>query len=191
MKINLYIRAQIITVLLVITFSSLACQIQVGGPEPPDRKIPVSQEAAINAEKIWNSSIENNNSNKVAFTLTEEQITSYVALQLQSNINSTFTEPQIFLDNGVISIYGKAEQSLFNANFYIALQPTIDDTGMLSFEITTADFGPLPVPSDFLENFSSIVNNVLNASIFPGGSNFHISNVFISNGMITIEGILQ
>lgn len=191
MKNNLHIRVRIISVLLVITLSSLACQVQVGGPEPPSRKIPFSQEAAISAEQIWKSSVENSTSNRVAFTFTEEQITSYVTMHLQSNKNFTFSEPQIYLDNDTISIFGKAEQGLFSANVHIALQSTTDGVGTLSFEIITADFGPLPVPSNFLENFSSIINNILNGSIIPGGSNFQIQNVFISNGMITIEGTLK
>jgi hypothetical protein len=191
MKIKLHLSARIISVIVVITISSLACQVQVGGPEPPARIIPISQEAANSAEQIWTSSIENSSSNSVAFTLSEDQITSYVAMQLQSNVNSAITEPQIFLDDGTISIFGKAEQGPFTANVHITLQPTTDDNGNLSFEIITADFGPMPVPSDILENFSSIINNVLNGSIIPGGSNFQIQNVFISSGMITIEGNLK
>ena len=97
--------------LLIIT--SLACTISVGGPDYSDRApIPVSNEAAesIKAEikRAFEAGIETGD---VTIAITETQITSLLALRLQSDQNlqqdsqPLITDPQVYLRDGQMQIF--------------------------------------------------------------------------------------
>ena len=62
-------------------------------------------------------------------TFTEEQITSYVAIKLAEQADAPFTDPQIFLRDGKLQIFGKAHAGKLTANARIILSASDGPVG--------------------------------------------------------------
>src|SRR5215211_5740182 len=100
--------------LLILVLTSLACTINVGGPDysslPP---IPVSGEAAQSIQAELQRAIEAAaQTGVITVNLTEPQITSYLATRLQNDPNlqrdgkPLINDPQVYLRDGQMQIYG-------------------------------------------------------------------------------------
>jgi hypothetical protein len=183
------IHYQILTAFMILIGLNLACQISLGGPDFPNSNIPISTKAAGSVENIWKSAVlDNSKSGTVAFTLTEEQLTSFLAAHLPVEKSSLFINPQIVLQNGQIILYGQIKKSYFIANVQIIMQVIIDNNGQPKLSIISADFGPLPAPPGFLDNISSIINDAFTGSIGPYATGFKIESIDIGDAKITITG---
>ncbi len=189
MKSRLIRSLPIIAVLLLIT---LACQVSAGGPEPPERHIPVSKEAADSLEKTLKAAVEAAaTSEEVAVTLTEEQVTSYLAFYMDEQPEPLIRNPQVYLQNGAIEIYGEVQQGFLTTNARVTVLVNVDDAGQLRFDIAAADFGPIPAPDGVLNTMSAAVNESLTGSLAPAVTGIRIQSVYIADGMITVTGTRQ
>ncbi len=133
---------------LSLVFATLACTMNVGGPDYPETVIPVSQAAIDSMQAQFKAALEAGaTGGDIILTITEPQITSYLAFKLESQNNPLFTEPQVFLRDGQMQIYGKANQGYFVANINVMVNIGIDEQGQPDIQIASADFGPFPVPA--------------------------------------------
>ena len=90
-------------------------------------------------------------------------------------------------------------------NTRITILPVLDESGRLSLQIASADFGPVPASPDMLESISSLVNELLTSSIAQMAASiqmdgldsslsanpsdyFIFESIQIANGMITMTG---
>jgi hypothetical protein len=183
------IHYQILAASMILIGLNLACQISLGGPDLPKSNIPISTKAAASVENMWKSAVlDNPKSGTIAFTLSEEQLTSFLAAHLPADQSSLFINPQIVLQNGQINLYGQVEKSYFIANVQIIMQVIIDNDGQPKLSIISADFGPLPAPPGLLDSISSIFNDAFTGSLGPYATGFKIESIDISNAKITITG---
>lgn len=189
MKSHLTRSIPIISILLLVT---LACQISAGGPEPPEKRIPVSEEAAKSLEKTLQAAVETAaTSEEVAVTLTEEQVTSYLALYMEKQPEPLIRNPQVYLQNGVIEIYGEVQQRFLTTSARVTVLANVDDSGQLRFDISAADFGPIPAPDAILNTMSAALNESLTGSLAPAVTGIRIQSVHIADGMLTVSGTRQ
>ena len=180
---------RILPAFIILVGLNLACQISIGGPALPKSNIPISTQAAGSVENIWKSSVvENPKSGVVAFTLSEEQLTSFLAANLSAEQRPLLINPQIVLQNGQIKVYGQVKKSYFIANVRIIMQVNIDNNGQPKLNLVSADFGPLPAPASLLDSLSSILNEAFTGSIGPYATGFKIENIYVGDGLITITG---
>ena len=110
--------------LTILVLTALACTVFVGGPDysslPP---IPVSAEAAASIQDEIRRAVEAAaQTGVITVNLTEPQITSYLAARLQtdpslqqSDKKPLITDPQVYLRDGQMQIYGKTQQGMFRA----------------------------------------------------------------------------
>jgi hypothetical protein len=105
---------QIILVICALTAASLACTMNIGGPATPDRTIAVSTEAVGNLETQVQQALQSSQDGQVTFVITEEQLTSLLAEKLQSNPDALITDPQVYLSDGTIQIFGKAKKGMYD-----------------------------------------------------------------------------
>ena len=197
MKIN---RLGLPLFLLSLIITSLACTIFVGGPDysnlPP---IPVSAEAAesIKAEikRAFEAGLE---TGVVTINITEPQITSYLAARLQtdpslqqSDKKPLMTDPQVYLRDGQMQIYGKTQQGIFTANIAIIVTMGVDANGQPLIEITSADFGPFPAPEGLKDAITAMVREAYTGSVGPVATGLRIETISIANGVMTITGRIR
>ena len=194
MKIN-RLGLPILLVSLIIT--SLACTIFVGGPDYSSLPaIPVSAEAAESIKEELRRAFEAGAQTGVmTINITEPQITSYLAARLQtdpslqqSDKKPLMSDPQVYLRDGQMQIYGKTQQGMFNANIGIIVSVGVDPEGQPLIEITSADFGPFPAPEGLKDAITAMVREAYTGSLGPVATGLRIETISIANGVMTVTG---
>ncbi len=169
--------------------ASLACQLNLGGPEPPGDPIPIQENAAFNLTEMWQSALlDAVKSGQVIVILNEIQLTSLLNQRMAEKEKPLLLEPQVFLRENMIQIYGTTKNGPFTANVLIGITPVIDAEGELSFDLTQAEFGPIPAPSALKETVSAILTEAFTGTIGSLATGIRISTIAISDGEMGIVG---
>ena len=186
--------------LLSLVLTSLACTIFVGGPDysslPP---IPVSAEAAESIGQELQRAIEAGaQTGVITVNLTEPQITSYLAARMQNDPNlqqsdkkPLIVDPQVYLRDGQMQIYGKTQQGIFAANIGIIVTLGVDANGEPLIEVTSADFGPFPAPEGLKDAITAMVREAYTGSLGPVATGLRIESISTANGIMTITGRIR
>jgi len=182
--------------LFVLLLTSLACTIAVGGPDYSDRApIPVSIEAAESIKDEVKRAFEAGlQTGDVTIAITETQITSLLALRLQSDQNlqqdskPLITDPQVYLRDGQMQIFGKTQQGMFTANIGIIVAVRIDENGTPIIEIVSADFGPMPAPAGINNAISAMIQEAFTGSLGPVATGLRVQSISITDGIMYIVG---
>jgi len=185
--------------LITLVITSLACTVFVGGPDYSDRTpIPVSNEAAESLKEDIKRAFEAGaTTGEVTINITETQITSVLALRLQSDQNlqqdskPLITEPQVYLRDGQMQIFGKTQQGMFAANIGIIVSVGVDENGKPKIEIVSADFGPLPAPDGLNAAISAMIDEAYTGSIGPVATGLRVQTISIADGVMTITGRIR
>lgn len=182
--------------LLLLVLTSLACTISVGGPDysslPP---IPVSGEAAQSIQDELKRAMEAGAQTGVlTVNLTETQITSLLATRLQTDPNlqqdqkPLITDPQVYLRDGQMHIYGKTQKGMFTANIGIIVNMGVDANGQPQIDVASADFGPFPAPEGLKDAITAMVREAYTGSLGPVATGLRIETISIANGVMTVTG---
>ena len=186
--------------IITLILASLACTIFVGGPEYSDLPaIPVSQEAEQSLKDEMKRAFEAGAaSGVVTLNITETQITSYLAIRMQtdqslqqSDRQPLITDPQVYLRDGQMKIYGKTQQGMFAANIGIIINVGIDEAGQPKIEIASADFGPFPAPDGLKEALTAMIKEAYTGAIGPAATGMRIETITIADGTMTITGRIK
>jgi hypothetical protein len=180
--------ARVWMVMMTLTAAGLACALP-GGPKPPASPIAVSTAAATQMQETVQTAVADAaKSGQLDLTLTEEQVTSYVVVQLAQQADAPITDLQIFLRDNKIQMFGTVTAGQVTAKAQILIAVAVDAQGKLALTIEKADFGPIPVPKSLLENISTALDKALTQQI---GGKAVLSGVSIVNGQITLTGTVS
>jgi hypothetical protein len=180
--------------LLTLLLTSLACTVFVGGPDYSSLPaIPVSAAAIQSMQDEVKRAFEAGaQTGTITLNFTEEQITSYVAARLKSdpsfqqdNKEPLITDPQVYLRDGQMQIYGKTKQGMFTANIVTV---GVDENGQPKIDIASADFGPLPAPKGLTNAIASMIREAYTGSLGPVATGLRIETITIANGIMAITG---
>jgi hypothetical protein len=183
-----------------LVLTTLACTIFVGGPDysslPP---IPVSAEAAESIKEELRRALEAGaQTGVITVNLTEPQITSYLAARMQtdpslqqSDRKPLIVDPQVYLRDGQMQIYGKTQQGIFAANIGIVATVGVDANGEPLIEVTSADFGPFPAPEGLKDAITAMVREAYTGSLGPVATGLRIESISTANGIMTITGRIR
>ena len=173
----------------MILLATLACQFNLGGPEPPGDPIPIQEDAAFNLTEMWQSALLDTVINQqVTVIFNEVQLTSLLNQRLQEKENPLLLEPQVYLRNNMIQIYGSNQSGPFTANVLIGITPVVSAEGDLSFDLVLAEFGPIPAPTALKETISAILTEAFTGTIGSLATGIKISTIAISDGEMGIVG---
>lgn len=185
--------------IVVLILASLACTVSVGGPDYSDREpIAVSNEAAESLKeelkRAFDAGIQ---TGEVTINITEPQITSVLAARLhsdqnlQQNSQPLITDPQVYLRDGQMQIFGKTQQGMFTANIGIVVSVGVDENNAPKIEIVSADFGPLPVPDGLKTAIAAMIQEAYTGTIGPVATGLRVESISIANGIMTITGRIR
>jgi hypothetical protein len=186
------IQIRLVFTALALTLATLACMINIGGPTYPTPSIPVSTEAVESLNQAIQTAVAAGaESGKVTLGITETQLTSYLAFKLQTQSSPFITDPQVYLRDGQIQIYGTASQGYFQASVNFILTAGVDEQGQLKIELTSADFGPLPIPDGLKETATAIIKEAYTGSLGPIATGFRLESITIADGAMVIVGRIK
>ncbi|CAG1005515.1 hypothetical protein ANAEL_03333 [Anaerolineales bacterium] len=183
----------LIFLLTLLILTSLACTIFVGGPDYPEQTVPVSADEVQSMQtQIEQAFLSGAESGIVTLQITESQLTSFMTQKLNEQSSPPFTEPQVFLRNGQMQMYGKINRGMFAANVLITMNVNIDPTtGLPKIEIASADFGPFPVPEGLNSAISAVIEEAFTGSLGPVATGFRLELVVITDGIMTLAGRIK
>ncbi len=172
-----------------LILSSVACQVNLGGPERPGAPIQASSQDANSLQQQWTSALAlAGEQGDVSLKIDETQLTSFVALRFQQRPDLGIKNPQVFLGQGEIQLFATLDRGILRATLLIAIAPRIDPEGNLTFEVTSADFGPVPLPDGLKNSISSAITEAFAGSLGPLATGIDIKTVEISDGQMTLAG---
>jgi hypothetical protein len=173
---------------VLLAAASLACSLGLGGPTPPASPIPVSTDAAGQLEEIITQAAGNSQNGEVTVVVTEEQLTSFVALKLAEDPDAALKDPQVFLRDGQIILYGSARVGSVTAPAEIRLDIATDAEGGLDVTVASANFGPLPVPQSMLDTLSASLDEAVSGRLGPQATGIRITSIVVGDGEMSITG---
>lgn len=180
---------QILFILFGVLLTTLACTMNIGGPNYPEGTVQPSEQAVQIMKDQFKTAFENAaTTGEVILTITEEQLTSVLYYHFASQTNPIITEPQVFLQNNTMDIYGKATQGYFVANVKISVQVGVDENGQPSINVISSDFGPLPVPEGINTTLSAIIQEAYTGAVGPVATGFRIEQIGIRDGFMVMAG---
>lgn len=172
--------------------ATLACTMFVGGPEFPKETIPVSTEAVESLQaQIEAAVVAGAESGLITLQITEEQLTSNIALKMAGQEDPAFQDPQIYLRDGQMQIYGTVVRGYITANVLVALTVSVNELGQPNIEIAAADFGPFPAPDRLKQSLSALVTEAYTGSLGPIATGFRLESISIEDGLMTITGRIK
>jgi len=179
-------------IVFLVLLISMACMINVGGPDYPYNPIPVSTDELLNLnEQIQEAVIAGGQSGQVTLFITESQLTSFLASKLDSQKNPFITQPQAYLQDGKIQIYGTVIKGYLKATVSIIMTASIGPDQKLLLELSSADFGPLPVPDSLKEIITSLVTEAYTGSLGTLATGFNLESIVIANSAMMIVGKIK
>ncbi len=185
--------------LFTLLLTSLACSMFVGGPDYSKLPaVPVSTEYAQSVQdEVQRAFQAGAQTGTIKFNLTEQQITSYIAERLQSdprlqrNGQPLITDPQVYLRDGQMKIYGTTRQGMFTANIGIVVNVGVDENGQPRVDIASADFGPLPASEGLRDTVAAMIREAYTGSLGPVATGLRIESIDIADGVMTVSGRIK
>jgi hypothetical protein len=184
-------KSQLFTVvtLFSLLLASLACSIQAGGPAYPETRVPVSTESASSlAEQVRAAQTAAAQSGALVISVSESQLTSLLAAKLAEKPSPLLTDPQVYLRDGQIQIYGKASQGPIQVNVRIVISASVDSTGQPAIAVVSTDFGPLPAPEGLNKTVTALVQEAFTGALGPAAIGFRLESITIADGTMTMVG---
>jgi hypothetical protein len=184
---------------LTLLLASLACTMNVGGPDYSNLPaVPVSTEYAQSIQdEVQRAFQEGAQSGTITLKLTEQQLTSFIAEKLQNDPRlqrdgkPLINDPQVYLRDGQMKIYGKTQQGPFTANIGIVLNVGVDENGQPKVDIASADFGPLPAPEGLRDTIAAMIREAYMGSLGPVATGLRIEGISIADGAMTVSGRIK
>jgi hypothetical protein len=178
--------------IFTLAFAVLACAINIGGPAYPTPVIPISTEAVGELQSSLETAVTAGSiSGMVTLAFSESQITSYLYYKLLAQTQSLIKNPQVYLREGQLQVYGTATEGNLEATVRIILNAGVDDQGQLSIGLVSADFGPLPLPDELKEIITATIKEAFTGALGPVATGIRLQSVTISDGTMTIVGQIK
>lgn len=175
----------LLTMLLV---SALSCQIS-GGDTQTSPTVPIlTEEALALSEKLEQAVQEANQQGTFTIEITEQQLTSYVALNLDKINQVPVTDVQIRLRDEQIWITGVVHQDNLDFPLELVAKIIVDSTNHLSIAFTKAQVGPFTLPKIMLDTIRERVEKVIAEQLPSVREEYVIDEISIGEGFILIRG---
>ena len=159
-----------------------------GAPERPGEPIVPSDSAGTQAKTTLENALPQPGSLSTV-TLTEQQITSWLAMEMRSSPDLPLRDVQVYLRDGTIQIWGLVEGSSDSTSALVVGKTIVDTNGYPSFELESLQIGQQVIPNIFLSQTETWLNQFLAEDINTQMPGLKIMNINIGNGLITISGM--
>jgi uncharacterized protein YpmS len=181
---------RLLVILSVLVGASIACNLPARGATTPPPSPTLSPEEIRQLEEQLRATLENpQEPAAVTITVTEQQLTSFVASEVASMDNPPLTNPQVVLVNGQIEIYGVVNQAGISANAKTVLQPRIDAEGNPKLDVVSINIGPFPVPDSFKNQVEEMVDDTLSNYLMAQSDRFQVTDIQVSDGRMAVSGM--
>ena len=177
--------------LIVLLFSSLACNLPGRNSDETTELpvIPVTTQAVETLQSEIEAAKEALSSKQtVEIQVSEAQLSSMVAFELQSDTDIPLDDPQIYLRDGQVTILANLTQNQIEVPVEIILEMSTDGQGNLAYQVISGQVGPLPVPENLMNQLTSRLDQIIASQTPINDSPFFIESITIGDGNMTLTG---
>jgi uncharacterized protein YpmS len=181
----------LITFILITVFvlNSLACRLGADKTQKPAETITVSTQAVATLEQKLQDSVEQaGQGGTVEIILSEEEITSVIALRFSEQSGMTITDLQVYLREGKVQMFGNVLVGEVSVPVVVFFEPQVNSSGQLHLTLISFEMGPIEVPDKLKETIQEQVDQLMTDMIQQSGGTFFIESVTISDGNLTLRG---
>ena len=172
--------------------ASLACRLNLGGPERLPSPPEPSNAAATEIAQSWTNALTGAVvTGRLEVILTEEQLTSALSARLAGDENPFLQSPTVYLRDGTIQIYGLVQEGMIEASLRLVITPVLDSEGRLGFVLTSADFGPVPAPEGLRASLSGMLSEFLAGPMGTLATGIRVTSVAVADGELAIVAELR
>jgi len=184
-------RKTIVIFISLLTLIGLACGLFT--PKDDARNswpTPVvsEDEAQKFKDNVQSAGDQLNANQPVVLVVTESELTSYVAYELQNQDVSVIQNPQIYLRDGNVQVYGQYDEAGTSLNISVTLRFPVSD-GKVQVQIVTIALNGFKAPA----SLASKVQLAVTEQVEPGlnewlANGMYIDALQIGDGILTITG---
>jgi hypothetical protein len=180
----------ILPVLVVFLMISLACNFPTEEAAAPAREPDLLPSTPLEGE--GESSFDQDpTSGRVTIVLTEFDMTSFLAAEMDAQDNPPLRNPQVLLRDGQVEVLGQAQTGPLTTNVRVVTVVNVDAEGQLNLQVISADLGAIPAPEQVTNQISNIANDNFRRSIAPHMQGYRAEKVVVDGGRITITAVPQ
>lgn len=180
--------------LAAILAASMACNFPGVGNlgATPTAPVPVSSEAVQQLEESLQSALATAASGgKVELAITEEQLTSLAAIELQAIQEPKVENVQIRLRDGQVMTTAKVTLNGIPLDMSLNSRVIVGPDGLPKSQTVSAKLGPLPIPESMLDLFTQEVDNILAEQMVFQGQRVFVESLSIADGVMLVSGYLK
>jgi hypothetical protein len=173
----------VLSILIVFIVATLACQIS-GGPKPP-RILSISLSESKAFEQALTNVQVNLQTGFVTITLTETQVSSYIAYNLKDDFSKYIRDPMVIFEPNQVHIYGTYMGESIQLDGRIIFEvAVINNTPKLN--LISAEFGPIPVPSPILKALTDQLDKEVAKALTKNTTEYLVDTITVATGVLTI-----
>jgi len=159
-----------------------------GAPDRPGDPIMTSDNVALEAKAMFANSIPQPGSLS-STTITEQQITSWLAMEMKNSPDLPLSDVQVYLRGGQIQIWGMVNGSTDSTSALLTGTVSIDSYSQPVFTLESMQIGQQTVPDILLSQAEAWLNELLAEKINSQIPGLKLMNINVTNGLITVSGM--
>jgi tetratricopeptide (TPR) repeat protein len=159
-----------------------------GAPERPGAQIAPSDAAGAEAKTALENALPQPGSLSSA-TLTEIQLTSWLAMEMKNNPDLPLSDVQVFLRDDKIQIWGMVTDGTNSTSALITGNLVIDSNKNPNIKIESVQIGAQAIPTVLISQLENWLNQLLIEKINDQVPGLQIMNINVTNGLLTVSGM--
>jgi hypothetical protein len=159
-----------------------------GAPERPGAPIAPSDTAGAEAKTVLENALPQPGSLS-SVTLTEQQLTSWLAMEMKNSPDLPLSDVQVYLRDAKIQIWGMVAGNTNSTSVLIVGDIGIDFNKNPSIGVESIQIGTQTIPGMLASQMESWLNQLLVEEINKKAPGLQIMNIKVTNGLITISGM--
>ena len=176
-------------IIFLLMLSSLACTLNFWRTATPESVIPVTTEAVERLEETAQGVFQEAQTNEeINLVITEAQLTSILAFELDERAGEMINNLQVFLRDEQIHMTGDVNTEGISAPVKATVEVSVDLAGRPILNVVSANVGPFPVPGDLVSEVEVTINKAFQGQIKSMAPDMHVERIIIDNGKMTIIG---
>jgi len=158
-----------------------------GAPERPGDAIITSDSSGLEAMSILTNSLPQPGS-MTSVTITEQQLTSWIAMEMKDSPDLPLNDIQIYLRDGKVQIWGMVTRGENSTSALVVGEVSIDENKYPYFKIESMQIGQQIVPGLFLSQMEAWLNQSLGDAISKNAPGLQLVSLKVTSGLITVSG---
>jgi tetratricopeptide (TPR) repeat protein len=158
-----------------------------GAPERPGDAILTSDSTGLETKSMLENSLPQPGT-MTSITVTERQITSWLAMELKNAPDLPLNDIQVYLRNGRVQIWSMVNGNDNSTSALIVGELIVDDNKYPYFQIESMQIGQQVVPGVLVSQIERWLNQSLSSQINAQVPGLSLVSIKVTSGLITVSG---